>query len=146
MSGFLARIRNMIEGDRSVRLVAEDPALTSELLLLFKVILADGEVRPSEIDAFKRICAEAFGLDTDNMQGVYKYLEDYAYETTTAQAAEMFNTLPHERRQMLLDHMIAIAEADSELNVKELRLLEKTADRLGFDLGLHTPSPGVSQT
>lgn len=146
MDSFLVRIRKLVEGDRSVRLVASDPALTSELLLLFKVILADGQVKPSEIDAFKRICSEAFGLDTENMEGVYKYLEDYAYETTAAQAAELFNTLPNERRQMLLDHMIAIAEADAELNVKELQLLEKTADRLGFDIGTSRYSSTTPQS
>lgn len=132
--GILEKIKSVLERDRAVRLVAEDPILTSELLLLFRMILADGQVRGAELDAYKRICMESFGLDPKAMDSVYEYLQDFAYETTSEQAIAMFKALPVERRQALLDHMIAIAEADDELNAKEMRLLEKTADMLGFDV------------
>jgi len=132
--GIIDTIRSMLDRERNVRLVASDPALTAELLLLFRVILADGDVRGEELAMFKRICAEAFGLDPEAMDGVYQYLQDYAYETTDAQSSAVFLEMPLERRKALLDHMIAIAESDHAVDDKELRLIERTADMLGFDL------------
>lgn len=132
--GILDRVRSMLERDKTVQMVASDPALTAELLLLFRMILADGQVRGEEMLVFKRICRDVFGLNPEAMDGVYKYLEDFAYETTNEQSVAMFQELPLERRKMLLDHMIAIAESDEELDPDELRLLGRTADMLGFDI------------
>lgn len=132
--GILGTFRAMLERERSVRLVANDPALTAELLLLFRVMLADGMVRGEELDVFKRICREAFGLEPDAMERVYQYLEDYAYDTNSEQMAEVFAELDMDRRKSLLDHMIAIAEADHQIDENEMRLLQRTSDMLGFDL------------
>lgn len=127
-------LKARIEKDRIAAHVANDPVLTAELLLLFRVILADGEVKQRELDIFKRICRESFGLDPDTMDGVYQYMQDFGYETSSEQAAEMFAGLPEARRQMLLDHMIAIASVDSEIDVHEERLVARIADLLGFDV------------
>ncbi len=132
--GILDRLKGMLERDKTVQMVANDPTLTAELLLLFRMILADGAVQTAELAVFKRICRDVFGLNPDAMDGVYKYLEDYAYETTNEQSVAMFAGLPVERRKMLLDNMIAIAESDDELDPDELRLLGRTADMLGFDI------------
>lgn len=133
-SGIFAKMKAMIENDRNVRLVANDPALTGEFLLLFRMILADGTVRDRELATLKRICADEFDINPEAMDGIYKYLEDYAYETSAAQSAELFKSLSVERRQSLLDRMIAIAEADGELAASEVKLLDRTASVLGFDL------------
>jgi uncharacterized tellurite resistance protein B-like protein len=131
---WLDALKGRMEQERMVRLVANDPALTAELLLLFRVILADGEVKDRELDTFKRICRDSFGLDPEAMDGVYQYLHDYAYETTPAQAAAAFADMPEERRQALLDHMIAIAQSDSDIDPREERFVAKIANLLGFDL------------
>lgn len=129
----------MIERDKSVRLVANDSALTAELLLLFRMILADGQVKEKELAMLARICSSEFGIKPDAIDGVYKYLQDVSYETSAHQAAEMFNALGEERRQELLDHMIAIAEADDELAANEVKLLSRTSAMLGFDLKTRPP-------
>lgn len=131
---WLEALKTRLAKERVARIVAEDPALTAELLLLFRVILADGEVKARELDAFKRICRESFGLDPEIMDGVYQYLHDFAYETTAEQAAAVFADLPQERRQALLDHMIAIATADSDIDMREERLVARIGDILGFDV------------
>lgn len=131
---WLEALKTRLEKEKVVRLVANDPALTAELLLLFKVILADGEVKQRELDIFKRICRDSFGLDPEAMDGVYAYLHDFAYETTPEQAAAVFADLPMERRQALLDHMIAIAQADNDIDGREERFLSRIADMLGFDI------------
>lgn len=138
-SSLFGNFRAMIERDKSVRLVANDPALTAELLLLFRMILADGQVRERELKMLQRICSTAFDIKADAIDGVYKYLQDISYETSAEQAAEMFAALSNERRQELLDHMIAIAESDDELASNEVKLLGRTASMLGFDLKTRPP-------
>ncbi|GAB4348495.1 MAG: TerB family tellurite resistance protein [Oricola sp.] len=131
---WLDALKTRLEKEKVARIVADDTALTAELLLLFRVILADGEVKQRELDAFKRICRESFGLDPELMDGVYQYLHDFAYETTATQAADVFRELPQERKQALLDHMIAIVQADSDIDMREERFVTRIADMLGFDI------------
>ena len=131
-SGLLAQIRELFEGDAGVRKVADDPVLSAELLLLFRMILADGQVSETEMAVFKRICKDSFGIGADSMDGVIEYLHDFGYETTGAQAIEMFRGLEIERRKELARHMAEIAKADSQLAENEVRLLRRTLDVLGI--------------
>ena len=55
LESFVARLRDLFDVDESVERVVHDPALTAELLLLFRVVLADGKVEQVELDAIKRI-------------------------------------------------------------------------------------------
>ena len=131
-SGLLARIRGLFEGDAGVRKVADDPVLSAELLLLFRMILADGQVSEGEMEAFRRICREAFGIGEESIDGVIEYLNDFGYETNGAQAIAMFRDLDVERRRELARHMADIAKADSQLAENEVRLLRRTLDLLGI--------------
>lgn len=130
--GLLAQIREIFEGDPGVRKVADDPVLSAELLLLFRMILADGQVSEAEMAVFRRICKESFGIGEDSMQGVVDYLNDFGYETNGAQAIEMFRDLDIDRRKELARHMAEIAKADSNLAENEVRLLRRTLDLLGI--------------
>ena len=131
-SGLLAQLRELFEGDAGVRKVADDPVLSAELLLLFRMILADGQVSESEMQVFRRICREAFGIADESIDGVVEYLNDFGYETSGAQAIEMFRGLDVERRKQLARHMAEIAKADSQLAENEVRLLRRTLDLLGI--------------
>lgn len=130
--GLLAQIREMFEGDPGVRKVADDPVLSAELLLLFRMILADGQVSDAEMAVFRRICSESFGIGEESIQGIIDYLNDFGYETNGAQAIAMFRELDVERRKLLARHMADIAKADSQLAEREVRLLRRTLDLLGI--------------
>jgi uncharacterized tellurite resistance protein B-like protein len=130
--GLLAQIRDLFEGDPGVRKVADDPVLSAELLLLFRMILADGQVSEAEMQVFRRICSESFGISDESMEGVIEYLNDFGYETNGAQAIEMFRELDVERRKLLALHMADIAKADRDLSENEVRLLRRTLDLLGI--------------
>ena len=130
-TGLLAQIRGLFDGDPGVRKVADDPALTAELLLLFRMILADGTVSESEMAVFRHICEDAFGISGDSLDGVIEYLNDFGYETTAAQAIAVFSELDIERRKHLARHMAEIAKADSKLAESEVRLLRRALDILG---------------
>jgi uncharacterized tellurite resistance protein B-like protein len=128
-----SRIRELFEGDPAVRKVADDPALSAEILLLFRMVLADGAVEQAELDTLKRICAEAFGIGEDSFGEVMRYLHDYGYETTTSQALAIFRGYPRERRVQLARHLAEIAKADSGLHQHEVRLLARTLEVLKLE-------------
>ena len=128
--GILAKLRTLFEGDPGVRKVANDPALTAELLLLFRVVLADGEVKAEELSTLKTIAREAFGIGEGSFGEVVSYLHDFGYETSGAQAAELFASMPFERKEALIGHMTAIANADHDLDDREVGLIRRTIARL----------------
>ncbi len=130
--GLLSRIVSIFDGDPGVRRVADDPALSAELLLLFRMILADGVVQDAEMAMFRRICRESFGIADESFDGVVEYLNDFGYETNGTQAIAMFRDLDLDRRQLLARHLADIAKADSQLAENEVRLLRRTLDMLGI--------------
>jgi uncharacterized tellurite resistance protein B-like protein len=130
--GLLAQIRSIFEGDAGIRKVADDPVLSAELLLLFRMILADGVVKEEEMEVFRRICSEAFDIPEESIDGVIEYLNDFGYETNGGQAVAMFQEMDEERRRELARHMAEIAKADSQLAENEVRLLRRTLDMLGI--------------
>jgi uncharacterized tellurite resistance protein B-like protein len=131
-TGILKSLREFIEGNKSVRKVADDIRLTSELILLVRMMFADGELRPEEIGNFKRLCNTAFDIPEEDVPQVLQYLKDYGYETTAADAAAMFQELNVERKRALLVHMLSIAKSDHELHVDEADLIRRTAENLGL--------------
>jgi uncharacterized tellurite resistance protein B-like protein len=128
--GLLDKIRSIFDGDPGVRKVADDPVLSAELLMLFRMILADGSVSESEMIAFRRICKEAFGIPEASIDSVVEYLNEFGYETNGSQAIALFRDLDVERRKLLARHMAEIAKADSHLAESEVRLLRRTLDLL----------------
>ena len=129
----IERIRILFEGDPAVRRVADDPVLTAELMLLFRMVLADGDAAGPELEAFKRICREAFGIGDESLKEVLGYLQDYGYENTTARSIGEFGQLPLSRRIALARHMTEIAKADEKLSKQELELLKRTISLLHID-------------
>jgi uncharacterized tellurite resistance protein B-like protein len=132
--GFFGKIKDMIAREKAVRMVADDPALTAELILLFRVVLADGEVSAAELDKFKEICSSAFGIPPEAVEGVGEYLGDISYETSSQQAADIFKDMAPERRKLLVEHMVQIAEADHRTTRNELTLIKTVAVKLGFEV------------
>ena len=126
LENLVARLRGLFDIDESVERVVHDPAQTAELLLLFRVVLADGKVEKTELDAIRRIAQEAFGIGPASFPKVVKYLQDFGYETTAAQAANIFRALPYERKVALIRHMEEIAKADHRLDEKEASLIQRT--------------------
>ncbi|BCH24400.1 hypothetical protein MesoLjLc_40650 [Mesorhizobium sp. L-8-10] len=130
--GMLARIRSLFEGDPGVRKVADDPVLSAELLLLFRMILADGSVSDAEMETLRRICRDSFGIPEASMDSVIDYLNEFGYETNGSQAVAMFQDLDDDRRRLLAQHMADIAKADQQLAENEVRLLRRTLEMLGL--------------
>jgi len=129
---FGERVRSFLDQTSSLSKVAHDPMLTAELLLLVRMSFADNAVDPAEADAFAAICTRILNLNGDELKDILKYLNDFGYETTDAQAADMLADLDEARKRQILDHLSIVAKADGEIDARERRLLEATARRLGF--------------
>ncbi len=127
----LKSLKDFFIGNASVRKVAGDPALSAELLLLFRVMLADGRVQDEEQAAFERICQTAFGIEADDIGKVTDYLRESGYETSGRQAIDMFADVSQDRRLALIEHMREIANADSQFLPQERVLIDKVAEMLG---------------
>lgn len=128
----LARLRIVFEGNASVRKVADEPALMAELLLLLRMVLADGEVEERELATLRRV-AESLGVVGEDFEQVLGHLEDFGYEISAGQATAVFRELDRPRRVMLARHMADIAKADRELSRYEVRLLARVVDMLDID-------------
>lgn len=128
----LDRFSRFMGGNPSLSKVADDLQLTSELILLVRMMFADGELKPEELDMFKRLCADAFGLQEEDIPGILEYLKDFGYETTSWDAAATFADHDPERKKQLLIHLLAIAKSDHELKNSETELIRRTAAVLGM--------------
>lgn len=128
MDGF----NRFLGANPSVLKVADDLQLTSELILLIRMMFADGELKPEEKEVFKKLCVSTFGLEEKDIPDVIQYLKDFGYETSSWDAAAMFKDLPMERKRKLLIHMLEIAKSDHELHASEAELIKRTAENLGL--------------
>jgi uncharacterized tellurite resistance protein B-like protein len=139
---FVERLRVLFEGNPAVKRVADDPTLSAELMLLLRMVLADGEVDAAEMVMFKQICANVFGIEGEALKEVTEYLQDFGYEITTSKALALFAAQPMERRVGLARHMAEIASADQDFSRKEAELLKRTMTLLGIsqtDIAAYPP-------
>ncbi|UXM96245.1 MULTISPECIES: TerB family tellurite resistance protein [unclassified Bartonella] len=130
--GFFHKIANYFTRNSVVSKVAGDPAIAAELLLLIKIIFADGERGHAETEVFAQIAQQQFDIPADALPDVIRYLGDYGYETTTAQAAALFSDLAPERRISLVRNLMAVASADNYIDENEVAFIERVSAILGI--------------
>lgn len=121
-----------LDDNPAVRRIAGNPVMAAELLLLFRMILADGIIDKSELEIFRRICRSQFGVEDQSFRDVVRYLNFFCLETTNAEALSVFRSLDEERRKELVDHMMEIASADNDLHPSERNFLVRALQSLGF--------------
>ncbi|PWV98979.1 putative tellurite resistance protein B-like protein [Hoeflea marina] len=129
---WLDKVRGLFDTHSSIETVADDPHLVAELLLLVRMSFADAKVGPDEAAAFTSVCTRLLGLQADELGDILKYIDDFGYETTDAQAADMLAALPVARKRQILEHMAEIARADGDIDDREKALFSATARRLGM--------------
>jgi len=125
-------ISRFLGGKPSVRVVADDLQMTSGLILLVRMMFADGELRAEEMAAFRSLCVKGFGLDERDIPEILEYLKDFGYETSAWDAAAMFKEVPIEKKRVLLVHLLELAKSDNHLDASEEALIRRTAEILGL--------------
>ena len=76
----LDSIRTLVTNKSSVQMVADDPHLASEIMLLVRMMFIDGELDGPELDLFKQYCGSMFGIPEEEVPQVIKFLSDYGYQ------------------------------------------------------------------
>lgn len=113
--------------------LAADPVALAEVLLLFRMVLADGVVRPSQLSAFEQICQKQFGLKTRDMEQLHALLDSPQGQNSEAEAFSLIRQLDTNKRSALLGEMMQIARANAEFDASEEKLIRRMADLLGLD-------------
>ncbi|MGY6710319.1 MAG: TerB family tellurite resistance protein [Rhizobiaceae bacterium] len=112
--------------------VAEDPAIVAELLMLFRMILADGEGRGTELAMLRRICREAFDVEDAAFPGLMHVVKEMG-GNSDPQTVRIFRSFDHPRRVALARRMMAIAQSDQELSHREERFRVRVLDILDLE-------------
>jgi len=128
----LDSLKDLLTSKSSVQMVADNPEMASEILLLVRMMFADGQMTALELELFKNICESVFNIPEDDVPNVIQFLQDYGYETSGEQAAATFSHMPDERKQTLLVHLLSMARADRRLHEKEADLIARVAAVLGY--------------
>ncbi|MCY0095893.1 TerB family tellurite resistance protein [Hoeflea ulvae] len=113
--------------------LAENPVALAEVLVLFRMVLADGVVHPSQLTAFERICERQFGISPRDMPELHALLDSPRARLVDAEAFTLLSQLDTEARTALLDDMMRIARAHSDVGTGEDRLIRRTAGLLGLE-------------
>ena len=117
MMGLLASIARLFAGEpeRSGALgaLADDPVQLAEVLLLFRMVLADGVVQPSQLTAFERICEQHFGINRRDMPELHALLDSPKARSCDASAFTLVSQLDTGERMSLLNDMVRIARANA---------------------------------
>lgn len=128
----LDAIADMLSSRSRVQIVADDPHLASELLLLIRMMFADGELKEGELEYFRQLCSGTFDIPEEEISGVIRFLKQTGYETTGEQAASTFLDMPEERRFRLINHLLSMARADAVLHESEVELIARVAGVFGY--------------
>jgi uncharacterized tellurite resistance protein B-like protein len=139
VKGLLASIAQLFEREQhlpgALGRLSEDPVALAEILLLFRMVLADGIVHSSKLTAFERICEQNFGVSRSDMDELHTLLESPKARSCDAKAFTLLSQLDTEARTALLGDMMRIARASTIRNDGEERLIRRTADLLGLEPG-----------
>ncbi len=129
---FYQNMQDELERSPAIRRITSNPVVAAELLLLFRMILADGVIDKAEMEMFRRICRLHFGIDDETFHDVVRYLNFFCIEKTDAEAISVFQSLDDQHRAELVRHMLDIAGADNNLHTTERNLLMRTLQKLGY--------------
>lgn len=113
--------------------LAADPVALAEVLLLFRMVLADGVIRPSQLCAFEQICQQQFGLKTEDMEQLHSLLDSPQGQSSSAEAFLLIRQLDTDKRSALLGEMMRIARANAEFDASEEKLIRRMADLLELE-------------
>ncbi len=125
-------IKDWLNQKSSVQMVADDPQMASEILLLLRTMFADGTMVSQELNMFKMFCSSIFHIPEEDVPDVINYLKETGYETSGEQAASMLAELPAKRKQELIVHLLSMARADDFLDAREVEIISRVAKVLGY--------------
>ncbi len=128
----LDAIADLLNRKSSVQMVADDPQMSAEILLIIRTMFADGKMDEQEITAFQSLCSTVFEIPADDVPDVIRFLKDFGYETSSEQSAAIFADMEMDRKRELLSRLKMMAMADAIFHEKEREMLTRVATVLGI--------------
>jgi len=61
----LDAIADLLNTKSSVQMVADDPQMSAEILLMIRTMFADGDMNEREISAFQSLCSTVFEIPAE---------------------------------------------------------------------------------
>lgn len=112
------------------------PVAVAQILLLFRMLLAEGIVRDNEMAAFEAICREHFGIAPDEMPALHSYLERRQRLSDAEARERLFTSMTMAERMALIGMMGRIAGARAAPAMDDSgridsRFIRETAAALG---------------
>ena len=117
----------------AVRRLADDPVGLAQILLLFRVVLADGQVAEPELAAFKKICEREFGVSAQELPALHALLESPKGLMAETQMFFLLKRLDYRERNRLLGMMSEMYTSGTGDPAKAVRLVAMTAKLLQQD-------------
>ena len=128
----LDAIADLLNTKSSVQMVADDPQMSAEILLLIRTMFADGEMNEQEVSAFQSLCSTVFEIPPEDVPDVIRYLKEFGYETSSEQSAAIFADMPDERKKQLVSRLMMMAMADATFHDGEREMISRVARVLGY--------------
>ncbi len=128
----LDAIADLLNRKSSVQMVADDPKMSAEILLIIRTMFADGQMNEQEITAFQSLCSTVFEIPEEDVPDVIRFLKDFGYETSSEQSAAIFADMDIDRKLELIGRLKMMAMADAIFHEKEREMLTRVAAVLGF--------------
>jgi uncharacterized tellurite resistance protein B-like protein len=112
---------------------AYDPAMTAEMLLLLRMILADGRIGDERTEMLRRICRDSIDLGDGAFEAVTAFADETAQGISQPQMIAVFRGFDRERRIALARRLAAIVQSDAELKRREARVMIRVLDILDLE-------------
>lgn len=112
---------------------ADDAETAAELLLLLRMVLADGPLGPRESEILRRIAATGFGLCGADGEAFMQQMRVFDCKVGAGQVTGLFHGLDIERRRMLARRLVDIMEEDQQLKAREARFRGRLLALLALD-------------
>ncbi|WP_099864808.1 TerB family tellurite resistance protein [Pararhizobium haloflavum] len=116
------------------RRLDREPVAVAQILLLFRMMLADGVVRDPEMQVFQSICSEHFGIRPAEMMALHAYLEKRQGKADSEVRDRLLKSMSMEERLRLIGLMGRIAgscTSPHETSASDERFIRETAVALG---------------
>ena len=120
-------------GEPELRRDIDDPTLTAETLMLFRLLLGDEELGETEIATFRRICWKQFGIDRKAFDALRAEMEIVSEEGAWLRTMMVFRSYGRDHRIELAERIDVIMRSDLELSAFATRLLDRTLELLDLD-------------
>jgi uncharacterized tellurite resistance protein B-like protein len=118
----LTRLRIALERWRARKALSRrldgDPVAVAKILLLFRMMLADGFIRDRELAAFHDICRQRFGISEREIPVLQGYLERRHVRSATGSREQILKTMTRQERQeliALMGQLAAVAQQDPQV-------------------------------